>query len=272
MTVSAPNANGSLSKYWEYKERFAYVEGWLSDESIALYDFFLYNQSAKIFYDHFQTGDFLEIGIAYGKSALLMAMHADSKSVIRLLDASQSHLLGTAERVQAMTPNKVLGVFGYSEAVDPEQFPARSTRFMHIDGDHGRWALHNDLEMANRIVSADGMVVIDDFFSETFVGVTYGTIEWMALNPTAFEMILVGFNKAYLVRPRFARRYLEAIRDRLPAHMRACGLPNFTLLRTDDTRAFGCFGITGRQHDVDIVSREMATGLPEDLIDGKIRV
>ena len=91
-------------------------------------------------------------------------------------------------------------------------------------------------------------------------------------HPGAFEPVLIGFNKAFLVRPRSAARYREAIRDTLPTHLRCCGLSNFTLFRTDDIHAFGCFGITTRIFDTDIVTRERAIGLPEVLIDGKIRI
>lgn len=265
------NANGPSefelhSRYAVYKERFGDVEGWFSDESAALFDFFLTHQTSRDI-----TGDLLEIGVAYGKSALMMALHADAASTIRLVDPSD--VAGVAaQRVRDMTANPVMNFKIRSEALAHEALPGRSTRMMHIDGDHGRWALHNDLDIAYRVMTADGLVVIDDFFSESFVGVTLGAIEWLALHPLAFEMILVGFNKAYLVRPRYAQQYLTAIRDDLPVHLRAAGLTDFSLWRTDVARALGCFGITARQFDRDVVTREFASGLPEELIDGRIRI
>lgn len=259
-----------LSRFDAWKRIAVDVDGWFSDEAAALFDFFLAGQSSAHFNPAWTVGDCLEIGVAYGKAALMMAIHTDNNWKIRLVDVTQ---LGAAARLRAVTSAEVIEFTALSEAMPLESMPSRSTRFMHIDGDHGRWALHNDLDIANRVVTYDGMVVLDDFFSAGFVGVTVGAIEWMARNPHAFELILVGFNKGYMVRPRFARAYLEAIRDHLPAHLWGCGVTDFSLFRTDDRRACACFGITGGgQFDGNITTRERAAGWPDDLIEGKIRI
>ncbi len=256
-----------FSKLAGYNVTSEGVEGWFSAISAALWDGFLsFQQRDGI------RGDLLEIGIAYGKAALMLAAHSEPEYAIRLLDASMPQVIDTTELVRRNTTSTVHGLYGFSERFDFETLPARSTRFMHIDGDHGRWALHNDLDIANRIVTADGMVVLDDFFSASFVGVTLGAIEWLARNPDSFEMVLAGQNKAYLVRPRFALTYLQFIRDELPAHLRACGHEDFTFFHTDDPRACSCFGITPRQFDRDFVTREFAMGLPDAPPDSGFRL
>ena len=253
------------SQYLRFKERSVSVEGWFTDMSAALFDAFMSFQKARG-----TGGDFLEIGIAYGKAALMLAAHGAPGDVVRLVDCSEAQVAGTTALVQGTTQSRVEGIFGFSEALPHDLFPSRATRFMHIDGDHGRWALHNDLDIAHRTLGADGMVALDDFLAPQFIGVTIGAIEWMTRNPEAFEMVLVGFNKAYLVRPRVAMDYYVFIRDMLPGFFRSLDLHDFTFSRTDVARACGTFGLTARQFDLDILTRERAMGLPEVLVEGKI--
>lgn len=59
------------------------------------------------------------------------------------------------------------------------------------------------------------------------------------------------------------------IGHQLPAHLRACGQPDFTVWRTDERRACPTFGITQRQFDRDFVTWEFTMGKPELTPDGK---
>jgi len=253
------------SRYKRYQRAGAAVEGWFSETSAALFDAFLCFQAARG-----TRGDFMEIGVFHGKAALLLALHAGEGDVIRLLDVSDAAIASTSGLLRQHVGNEIQAVLGPSEAASLDLFPSRSTRLMHIDGDHGLWALHNDLMIADRVMGPDGVVVLDDFFAPQFIGVTIGAIQWLSLHPQSFEMILVGFNKAYLVRPRVALEYHTFMRDLLPGFLRFCGISDFTLSRTDIPRACATFGITGREYDLDILTRERMRGMPEALVEGKI--
>lgn len=256
-----------LSRYHAYMQAAEGVQGWYSDMSAALFDAFLTFQGGPG-----APGDMLEIGVAYGRSALMMGMHLRHDATLRLVDIGTALMEQSVALIGPHCPGRVEPILQYSEALPPDSLPALGTRFVHIDGDHGTWGVQTDLDLADRVLRQDGVVVLDDFFSESFVGVTWGAMSWLARNPGRFEMVLVGFNKAYLVRPRAARRTLEFIRDGLQPHLAACGQPANTLLRTDDPRACGCFGITARQFDRDYVTREIAMGLPEETPPGKYLV
>jgi SAM-dependent methyltransferase len=252
------------SRFARWQTAASDVQGWFSDMSAALWDGFLSLQAGWA-----APGDMLEIGCAYGRAAMMMGLHSRQGETLRLLDAAMQHVEETPGRVQPHSPGQVIGTYGFSERLDPALLPARGTRFMHVDGDHGLWALHNDLDLAERTLTADGLLVLDDFLAPQFMGVTLGAIEWVARHPQSFEFVLAGFNKAYLARPRFAGRYLEYIRDALPAHLRALGQTDFSFWLTDDRRACSCFGMTQRQFDRDFITREFAMGLPDSRPDGK---
>lgn len=263
-TPDAPLA--TYSRWQRWLTTAADVKGWFADNAAALWDGMLAYQAAR---PSVIEGGMLEIGCAYGRAALMLGMHGRRSETLYLIDAKASHARDAAHLVGSHSESRVQGVGAYSERVSLDFIPSRGIRFMHIDGDHGRWALHNDLDIAHRVVGPDGMVVLDDFLAPQFYGVTQGAIEWMTRNPEAFQVVLVGFNKAYLARPRAAQRWQAFIRDELPDHLRACGQPDFTIWRTDEKLACPTFGITQRQFDRDFVTREFATARPELRPDGK---
>lgn len=240
------------------------VTGWFSDISAALWDAFLGQQAA--WHMH---GDMLEIGCAYGRAAMMLGLHARPGETLRLVDYETHHIRDAPARIRPHCQGGVTAIQAYSERLDLGQLPMRGARFMHIDGDHGRWGLHNDMAIADHALAADGLLVLDDFLAPQFMGVTLGAIEWMAQHPHSFEFVMVGFNKAYLARPRFAGEYLHFIRDALPAHLHALGHHDFSLWLTDERRACSCFGITQRQYERDFITREFAMAKPDKRADGK---
>lgn len=252
------------TRYAAWQDAARDVEGWFSDMSAALWDGFLGQQAAW-----HMPGDMVEVGCAYGRAALLMGLHATRHDTVRLIDANPQHAADASQRVRTHSRGRAVGIHAMSEQMDIAQLPMRGTRFMHIDGDHGRWGLHNDMALADHALAADGLLVLDDFLAPQFMGVTLGAIEWMAQHPHSFEFIMVGFNKAYLARPRFAGDWLHFIRDALPAHLHALGHHDFSLWLTDERRACSCFGITQRQYDRDFITREFAMAKPDKRPDGK---
>ncbi len=257
-------ASHDHTHYAAWQSAAAEVQGWFSDMSAAIWDGFLGQQAAW-----HMDGDMLEIGCAYGRAAMLMGLHMRADETLRLIDAAPHHAHGAPGRIRPHSKGQVAGLHMFSERLDIAQLPMRGTRFMHIDGDHGRWGLHNDMMLADHTLTADGLLVLDDFLAPQFMGVTLGAIEWMAQHPQSFEFVMVGFNKAYLARPRFAGDYLHFIRDGLPAHLHTLSHHDFSLWLTDDRRACSCFGITQRQYDRDFITREFAMAKPDKRPDGK---
>ena len=85
----------------------------------------------------------------------------------------------------------------------------QSVRWLHIDGEHTGTAVYRELEFANRIVSTEGIVVIDDFFSPRYPANTTEAVRYLEKNPFHFRLLAVGFNKGYLCRPESLPRYMD---------------------------------------------------------------
>src|SRR5216684_3605870 len=60
-----------MSKLFEYRKRFAQLDGWFNEESQAIWDCLLCFQSNENI-----RGNLLEIGVWQGKSAALSTLHA----------------------------------------------------------------------------------------------------------------------------------------------------------------------------------------------------
>ena len=72
----------------------------------------------------------------------------------------------------------------------------QSVRWFHIDGEHTGTAVPRELEFANQIVNAQGIVVIDDFFSPRRSANTTEVIPDMEKNLFHFRLLAVGFTRA----------------------------------------------------------------------------
>lgn len=81
---------------------------------------------------------------------------------------------------------------------------------IHVDGDHTFASVLQDLEEALRHLSPDGVVVVDDFWNQSFPGVMGATAEHLARGSLAAW--LTTDNKLYLCRPESHAGKMELVR------------------------------------------------------------
>jgi predicted O-methyltransferase YrrM len=254
------NGHIGASHLVSYRKDYGEIQGWFSDMSAAIFDSFLSLQTGYNI-----MGDIFEIGVAFGKSAYLLAKHSRAHEKIILNDINTALMQEVAARIKIDSAVESLCFGEPSSNLKFSDLKPETVRFMHIDGDHGRGAQHIDLTIADRMISADGLVVLDDFLVPQFLGLTVGALEWLALNPGRFEIILAGFNKGYLCRPSAAQFYLHFIRDALPNILRDRDFSDFTIFRMSNKDDFRGFGITNRQWDRDFVTLTTDVSVPESI-------
>jgi predicted O-methyltransferase YrrM len=239
--------------YNSYGRRKEGIEGWFSDMSAGIFDALLVEQSRLV-----TSGPMLEIGVAHGRSALLMAEHLRPNESLHLSDINPTFLEGAVGRLKGFHPDANLKpIVGPSAEIPTNELHGRTFRFVHIDANHMRSFLLKDMAIADKLLSDTGILVLDDFLAPQYFSATFAAVEYVVRNPGSFRFILVGYNKAYLCRPSAYLYWLTCVRDRLPAHLRACGLEDFTLWKTEFGDDFMGFGIAGRQFDKDFVTWRM---------------
>jgi hypothetical protein len=163
------------------------VHGWLN-ASTAVYvaSLEVLQQRAGI------RGDVCEIGVHHGKSYLAMAIglaDGESGEAIDVFGDQAANLDNSGKGDQDAFEGHLdrLGLRGTTEVVaasslDLEErgFLARGRRFrlFSVDGGHTADVARNDLELAERTIVDDGIVVLDDVLNRHWLGVVSGLFEY----------------------------------------------------------------------------------------------
>ncbi len=238
-----PDAGADI--YSAYQRIAGGIEGWFGEGAIAVWDALLdFQRRSRV------SGHMLEIGVHHGKSAALMAMHAQPGAKVILVD----HQLKTAKIERALSAAQpaagveFITVHGDSRelGVNPLVVQTyRQHRWIHIDGEHSAGAMTNDMRIANQLLASDGVLVIDDFFSWLYPQVTEAVLRYVRQNPDDFSLFLCGFNKAYLARPHYVHNYLRFCAEELPEGLQARGQET-TVGKTTYPAEMNVFGVGPR--------------------------
>lgn len=232
----ASNRSARLRVYFG---RYFKVPGWFRWEAAVLWDCLLDFQRQKE-----MGGGLLEIGVAEGRTAALLALHANEGEDCVFVDCRP------VERAEAMIrrirPHGCSFLRARSDELSPGELQARFPRrfrWLHIDGEHSGKAVRHDLGLATALLAEEGVVVVDDFFSSKYPQVTEAVFRFVFEHADELSPFLCGFNKTYLCRPAHVGAYLRFIQDQLPQDMMARGCRDFTLYKTTAPDDMNCFGI-----------------------------
>lgn len=150
------------------------------------------------------TGDVGEVGVFKGYGSFLPASNMKAGETVWLVDIA-GHFLQVATgfliEQAGVASNQVLTVEGTSrdfvQSYSIVESP-RWLRWVHIDGEHSKEAVVQDLDNVRDLLSRDAVVVIDDYDHPLAPSIRDGVLEWLARN-SRFRLLVTGFNKAYIV-------------------------------------------------------------------------
>jgi hypothetical protein len=182
------------------------IPGWFGFHSYCLWRSLLDRQAAM-------EGDLFEIGVWKGRSASVLATYRKDREKLYLCDLrlDEPAVRSAVESVGARYTN-IVPLSGPSSDLPGKldlQSMYQAVRWLHIDGEHTGTAVWRELELANRIVTQEGLVVVDDFFSPRYPANTTEVIRYLEKNPFHFRLLAVGFNKGYLCRPESLPLYMD---------------------------------------------------------------
>lgn len=238
----------NLAPFVEYLSGCGNAEGWFMVESAAIWDSLLDFQAQRGW-----GGHLLEIGVYKGKSAALIAKRSAADEEVWLVDRFLRHADVQRTLSQVVDPNSTRLHYENEDSFQLRRHPQLADkfgqfRFVHIDGEHSSAAIQEDLATAHAFGSREVLVAVDDIFNFTYPQLTDSLFRYVREHPDQFSLILVGYNKAYLARPYFAREYLQYCRDALIPRMERIGL-NPQLTKTSYAAEFSAFGIGPRPDD-----------------------
>jgi hypothetical protein len=170
-----------------------------------------------------------EIGVHHGKLFLILHTSADPGTPSFAVDLFQDQHLNTDKSGRgdygrfmknvgrwAGRTDDIRIFQGSSLELDPQKIldTCGPARFFSIDGGHTLECTLNDLQIAERTLTNDGVVVLDDVFNPAFPEVSMGLaayVETGALHP-----FMISPGKVYLARLDQHERYRTLIRKRWP--------------------------------------------------------
>src|SRR5262249_54514331 len=133
---------------------------------------------------------------------------------------------------------------------------AAKCRWIHIDGEHSESAITNDLEYANRLLTANGVISLDDFLSVEYLQITRAVFRYLESHQLELSLFLCAYNKGYLCRPDAKPSYLSYLKRSVFIAMAARGFRSITFFKTDLPEEVNCFGIGTREQDLDYRGRD----------------
>lgn len=145
----------------------------------------------------------LEIGVFRGAWSVTMAMNVPAATVLGIDPYVDTPLLQQAKR-DAEQLITALGLVGRVRIVPTWDAAARSPgcpdRFdlIHIDGMHTEEAVEDDLRRATDVLTARGVIAVDDYCRPQFPGVSSAV--YRLLEPLGLRAFLATPNKIFLAR------------------------------------------------------------------------
>ncbi|SEQ56166.1 radical SAM additional 4Fe4S-binding SPASM domain-containing protein [Treponema bryantii] len=193
------------------QQKFDKLDGWFSGLSRAIFDSILSLQEKNSI-----LGNCFEIGVWKGKSAIEIAkfLREDESLLLidPLLDNNKDEIFTNLKDITGKDKSFLQIYSGYSEEFDyysEAKNYMKKTRFIHIDGCHVGESVYNDLVLAEKLLSKDGVIVVDDFFNIEYPQITEATYKYLSNNEFTLRLFLAGSNKAYLCRPNSYAFYYD---------------------------------------------------------------
>jgi predicted O-methyltransferase YrrM len=228
-----------LRPFHRYMTEYGSIEGWFKEGAIATWDSLLAHQTALDV-----RGNLMEIGVAKGKSAALMALRSRAEETCVFIDlAIRRQAIDVIETIR--TENNVWLQDASQNVRTDARIGSRAGtfRWIHVDGEHSGRAVLNDLDIAGRALSPEGVICLDDFMSPAYPQVTMSAFRFLDQREE-FSLFLNGFNKGYICRRGFAPTYLRFLKERMFRELERRRFTDVTVWKTTDPDDMNCFGQT----------------------------
>jgi Methyltransferase domain len=204
------------------KMNFYRTEGYMSRLDALVFRELIVGQSKEGI-----AGSLVEIGVHYGRSFFLLASGrcgSEKSLAVDLFEDDALHMnRGGVGRVDGFRNN--CGKYGVnlsgseilkgsSLELSAEEILRRvgKIRFFSIDGGHMYEHLANDLQLAGKVLTPEGIICLDDMFSALWPEVAIATFDWLRIPGNRFVPFLATKEKLYLCESHRAAFYLAMIR------------------------------------------------------------
>ena len=186
------------------------VEGWFYPKDIIII-YGILNELQK------PIGDICEIGVAYGKSAIMISQFkGDNNFYLYDIFPEEARVIAEKNISKFGNGNNLIWrLEDTTELSSDDVFFQNSLRFLHIDGCHEHSAVLSDLLLFSNKMKDDGIIVLDDFQDQEYPGVNSAAFQFSLMNSNYknWRVFAIGDNKAYMCQKKYAEKYQKALVD-----------------------------------------------------------
>lgn len=217
------------AKLNSYLQDFNKVEGW----------FVKYIVDILIIIDSYQstnqiTGHLAEIGVFRGKSFIpLLALCKENEIALAIdcfedthfnrdgsgFGASVSRFLAVVNQYLEIESHRVKILQGDSLKFSAQdylhQLNGGKARIFSIDGGHTAESTFDDMKKSYSCLEYGGVMIIDDFFNQSWPGVCEGVARYMTSGQVNIKPFFIGGNKVMFTHESHVEGYISAISDRM---------------------------------------------------------
>jgi hypothetical protein len=207
-----------MKNEFEYYLGFAdKIEGWFEPEAAEV--IFLFDRIQK---EEEIGGDIFEIGVHHGKMSLCLGLLLADEEKLSVCDIFARQEYNISESGYGSKSIFLGNWRKYMDgAAEPEIFEKPSEelgiseigsnyRIFSIDGGHSAAETYADLSLADNVIIDHGIIIIDDYFDQSFPGVSEGVNKYL-LNYASLQPLAIFFNKMMLVKKGSYDFYREAL-------------------------------------------------------------
>ncbi len=194
------------------------------------------------------TGHWFEIGVYKGKSATLLCGSASKGEDVVLIDIAHHETWGHLGALH----DSIIPVETESEKIE-QNFSSLSKYFdrtmvLHLDGSHYYDNVYSDMVLANKLLSEDGVLILDDFWNHNYPQVQAAAYSYLAAFPEHFTFFLTGANKAFLCRPSQHKDLINYCLTCFSGDMTDLGSP-VVVSKTDINPKFDVLSFMRKRHN-----------------------
>lgn len=205
-----------LNRYLEIRDK---MNGWITPGAAELFAWVdrIQKQEGII-------GNLFEIGVHHGKTAILLAYMADSRSeqlgVCDVFGMAEKNVTGSGRGDKEIFLSHFRSYVGDTSFLRIFEKPSDELlldeigtgyRFFHVDGGHSAEEVFGDLCLAEAALSERGIIAVDDYFNEAWPDVSAGVSRFMIERPARLVPVAVGFNKVLFTKPSEQQWYLNKL-------------------------------------------------------------
>jgi hypothetical protein len=153
-------------------------------------------------------GDICELGVAFGKSAVLLSLLRSEGEKFYMYDLYEHENVLSNITNYGNAKDIKLNILDLMKLDKNDIVFEKKLKLLHVDACHFHTSLLNDLNNFHEHVCDNGIIVVDDINDVQYPGINTAVTEFCLMNKQ-WKMFAIGDNKVYLAREHHVKDYIK---------------------------------------------------------------